>query len=62
VLDLEQRLALETQPWFADAVRIRRWDDGAKVVGAVTPPLVAHRSLIERWLGPQTWRSGEGIG
>ena len=23
VLDLEQRLALETQPWFGDAVRIR---------------------------------------
>jgi predicted HD phosphohydrolase len=36
VLDLEQQLALETRPWFADAVRIRRWDDEAKVADAVT--------------------------
>jgi len=62
VLDLEQRLALETRPWFADAVRIRRWDDEAKVADALTPPLVAYRGLIERWLGPQSWRSGQGIG
>ena len=61
VLDVEQRLALETQPWFGDAVRIRRWDDDAKVVDAVTPPLIAYRPLIERWLGPQSWRSGRGI-
>src|SRR5207248_667305 len=25
VLDVEDALALETQPWFADAVRLRRW-------------------------------------
>ncbi len=61
VLDVEQRLALETQPWFGDAVRIRRWDDDAKVVDAVTPPLVVYRPLIERWLGPQSWQSGRGI-
>jgi predicted HD phosphohydrolase len=60
-LDVEQRLALETQPWFADAVRIRRWDDDAKVVGAVTPPLAAYRTLLEHWLGPQSWPSGPGI-
>src|SRR5262249_61640332 len=29
-LDLEQRLALETRPWFADAVPSRRWDGEAK--------------------------------
>jgi len=58
VLDLEQRLALETQPWFGDALRIRHWDDEAKVVDAVTPPLVAYRPLIERWLGPQSWTAG----
>jgi predicted HD phosphohydrolase len=61
VLDPEQQLALETQPWFGDAVRIRRWDDDAKVIDAVTPPLIAYRELIERWLGPQSWRSGRGI-
>jgi len=57
-LDVEQRLSLETHPWFADAVRIRRWDDDAKVVGAVTPSLAAYRALLEHWLGPQSWRSG----
>jgi predicted HD phosphohydrolase len=61
VLDLEQRLALETQPWFGDAVRIRHWDDEAKIVDALTPPLVAYRPLIERCLGPHSWTSGRGI-
>jgi predicted HD phosphohydrolase len=61
VLDVEQRLALETRPWFADALRIRRWDDEAKVPEAIVPPLFAYRPLIERWLGPQSWRSGRGI-
>ena len=61
VRDPEQQLALETQPWFGDAVRIRRWDDDAKVVDAVTPPLIAYRELIERWLGPQSWHAGRGI-
>ena len=60
-LDLEDRLALETRPWFADAVRIRRWDDEAKVSGAFTAPLAAYRPLIERWLGPQSWRAAPGI-
>ena len=55
-LATEQRLALETHPWFADAVRIRRWDDGAKVPDAVCPPLEDYRGLLERWLGPQSWR------
>src|SRR6267143_1253915 len=60
-LDVEERLALETRPWFADAVRIRRWDDEAKIVGAVCPPLAAYRPLIERWLGPQSWPAAAGI-
>jgi len=46
---------------FADAVRIRRWDDEAKIVGAVCPPLAAYRPLIERWLGPQPWPAAAGI-
>jgi predicted HD phosphohydrolase len=53
-LPLEGRLALETQPWFADALRVRRWDDEAKIPGAVVPPLDDYRSLLERWLGPQS--------
>ena len=53
-LPLDERLALEIQPWFADAVRIRRWDDEAKVPGAAVPPLDEYRALLERWLGPQS--------
>ncbi len=60
-LALEERLALETRPWFADAVRIRRWDDEAKVPGAACAPLAAYRPLLERWLGPQSWPSAPGI-
>ena len=29
----------ETRPYFQDAVRLRRWDDAAKVVGMATPTL-----------------------
>jgi phosphonate degradation associated HDIG domain protein len=36
--------AFIAQPFAADAVRVRRWDDLAKVPGRVTPPL-------ERYLG-----------
>ena len=57
-LGTEERLSLETQPWFADAVRIRRWADAAKVPGAVCPPLADYRTLLERWLGPQSWLGG----
>lgn len=54
-LDPEEQLALETQPWFADAVRVRRWDDGGKTPDAVYPPLVEYRPLLERYFGPQSW-------
>jgi predicted HD phosphohydrolase len=54
MLPVEERLALESQPWFVDAVRIRRWDDDAKVPGAVVPGLDEYRPLLERWLGPQS--------
>ena len=60
VLPLEERLALEIRPWFVDAVRIRRWDDEAKVPGLVVPALDEYRPLLERWLGPQS-RRGAGL-
>ena len=33
-------------PWFADALRLRRWDDQAKVVGKATAPLAAWEPLL----------------
>jgi predicted HD phosphohydrolase len=54
-LDLEEQLALETQPWFGDAVRVRKWDDAGKSPEAVYPPLIEYRLLLERYFGPQSW-------
>ena len=60
-LPFDQAFALETHAWFGDAVRLRRWDDGAKVTGAVAPPLIEYRSLLERWFGLQRWTSAPGV-
>jgi [1-hydroxy-2-(trimethylamino)ethyl]phosphonate dioxygenase len=57
----EEQLGLETLPWFADAVRLRRWDDAAKVPGAASPPLIAYAPLLERHFGPQPWTAMAGI-
>jgi hypothetical protein len=54
-------LALETRSWFVDAVRLRRWDDAAKVAGAVCPPLIEYAPLLERHFGPQVWMRAAGI-
>jgi phosphonate degradation associated HDIG domain protein len=40
--------AFENEPGFSDALRLRAWDDQAKVVGREVPPLEAFRSLLER--------------
>ncbi len=60
-LEPEEQLGLETRPWFVDAVRLRRWDDAAKVPGAACPPLMAYATLLERRFGPQAWAAGAGI-
>jgi phosphonate degradation associated HDIG domain protein len=38
----------ERERFFADAVRIRRWDDLGKTAGVVTPALSAYASLISQ--------------
>lgn len=38
-------------PWFGDALRLRRWDDQAKVVGKPTRPLGAWEPLLRRHFG-----------
>ena len=35
----EQAAAFRAKPHAEDAMRVRRWDDAAKVAGATTPPL-----------------------
>jgi predicted HD phosphohydrolase len=60
-LEPDEQLALETRPWFADAVRLRRWDDTAKLPGARCAPLVEYAPLLERYFGPQRWPAAVGI-
>jgi gamma-butyrobetaine dioxygenase len=45
----EQRTFL-AQPFAADAVRLRRWDEAAKVTGMRLPAIGSFRSLLERCL------------
>ena len=40
--------AFETEPYFRQAVMLRRWDDQAKIAGFPTPDLVHYAPLIER--------------
>jgi predicted HD phosphohydrolase len=37
-------------PWWPDAVRLRRWDDDAKIVGKPTRPLSAWETLVRKYL------------
>lgn len=38
----------EAEPFFRDAVRLRRWDDEGKIAGLPTPDFAHCRPLIER--------------
>jgi phosphonate degradation associated HDIG domain protein len=39
--------AFEAEPHHCDAVRVRRWDDGAKITGQPTPDLRHYGPLLE---------------
>ncbi len=40
--------AFEADPYYAAAVRLRRWDDAAKVPGLTTPLFAYHLPVLER--------------
>ena len=44
----EEAAAFMAKPYAADAMRVRRWDDRAKVAGATTPPIVHYLSIVSR--------------
>jgi phosphonate degradation associated HDIG domain protein len=46
-MPVAQRRAFEEEPYFRDALRVRRWDDRAKIAGLVIPALDTYRTLIE---------------
>ncbi len=43
----EEARELEANPYFKNAVSLRRWDDAAKVPGLTVPPLEHYRTLID---------------
>ena len=46
-MSAEEAGAFARKPYAAEAVALRRWDDLAKVPGAVTPPLEHFRPTVE---------------
>ena len=53
--------AFEAEPFWRDAVRVRRWDDQGKVAGLKTPGFEHYRPLIER-LAHGAGDSATGLG
>ena len=53
-LAAEEQTALAAHPWFADALRVRRWDEEAKDPQAKVQSLAAWVPLLEKYFGPQT--------
>jgi len=47
-MDAEERRAFEAEPFFQDALLLRRLDDGAKTPGRKTPGLARYVPLVER--------------
>jgi predicted HD phosphohydrolase len=47
----EEIACLDGHAWLADALRLRRWDDGAKVAGRVTRPLESWMPLVRSYFG-----------
>lgn len=47
-MSADEIVRFESRPHFQDAVRLRRWDDAAKVVGMVTPSLTHFASYIDQ--------------
>lgn len=47
-MDAAEIAAFEAEPHFADAVRVRRWDEGAENPARATPPLAHYAPLLNR--------------
>jgi gamma-butyrobetaine dioxygenase len=57
-LDDAGRAAFEAEPFAAEAVALRRWDDAAKQSGKTTPSLAYYLAFLEElYAGPQAPRT-----
>jgi [1-hydroxy-2-(trimethylamino)ethyl]phosphonate dioxygenase len=46
-MSTDERGAFEAEPYFREAVALRRWDDAAKVRGLIVPEVDAYRQRLE---------------
>ena len=46
-MSTEEARAFEREPYYREAVRVRRWDDQGKVAGLRTAPLEAYLELLD---------------
>ncbi len=51
-MNAQETAAFEGDTYARDAVRLRRWDDLAKIEGAHVPPLRHYREILESVLRP----------
>jgi predicted HD phosphohydrolase len=51
VMTAEEAARAATHPWWTDALRLRRWDDGAKEQGKPTRSLSAWSPLLQKYFG-----------
>ena len=49
----EERAEFEANPYYRDAVRLRHWDDTAKVPGLAVPGLEHYRHRLEAAAGAE---------
>jgi phosphonate degradation associated HDIG domain protein len=52
-MDAAEAVEFERNPWQRDAVRLRRYDDQAKVVGLAVPGLEHYRKRVEQLKGAE---------
>jgi len=46
----EEARCFEEEPWFREAIAVRRWDDAAKATGLIVPGLDHYRPCLEEAL------------
>ena len=51
IMTADEVVSAATQPWWPDALRLRRWDDQAKVMGQPTRELASWEPLLRKYFG-----------
>jgi phosphonate degradation associated HDIG domain protein len=62
IFSREETGAFMAKPFAQEALKVRRWDDAAKVPGAVTAPLAHYLEIAARCISPSPLGEGRGEG